>query len=166
MLSHLMERSGLTKMVMGLETIHSETMPISVQQRMVPPISIRSKSAVKMMATVGQIIGVETSSPATLHSGMIRTGMDTVTTGPILLGTLQGIQIGQESSSRALHHPTSVPTHQQPTSMMKAAQRANEIPIKTVSTICSTIVQNNRKVLMATMMDVHYQSQKPRMEIR
>ena len=93
-----MGRNGLTKTVMGLEIIHSETMPISVQQRTVPRISILSRSDVKTMVTVGLTTGVETSSRAMRRSGMTRTAMVTGTTGAILVGTLQGIQIGQEAS--------------------------------------------------------------------
>ena len=166
MLSLLTGRNGLTKTVMDLETIQSETMQISVQLKLEPPTSIRSRLVVKMMGTVGLTTGVETSSLAMQRNGMTQMVMVTVTTGAILIGTLQGIQSGLESSLRALHHPINVQILQQPTSMMKAAQRVSEIPTKMVSMIFLTTVQNNRKDQMATMMDVPYLFQKPMMERR
>ena len=166
MLSHLMERSGLTKMVMGLEIIHSEIMPISVQQRTVPPISIRSRSAVKTMATVGQITGAETSSPAILHSGMILMVMGMVTIGVILHGTLREIRTGQVCLSKMQPRRTSVLNLLQPMLMMKGVRRAKEIPIRMVSTICLTIVLKSPKALMDTTMVVRFQSQNPMMKER
>ena len=68
-----------------------------------------------MMGMVGLTTGVETSSQAMQRSGMTRMVMVMVTTGAILLGTLQGIQNGLESSLRAPHHRTSVQTPQRPT---------------------------------------------------
>ena len=166
MLSHLMERSGLTKMVMGLEIIHSEIMPISVQQRTVPPISIRSKLAVKMMVTVGQITGVETSSLAILHSGMILMAMGMVTIGAILRGMLREIRTGQACLSKMQPRRTSVLNLLQPMLMMKGVRRAKEIPIRMVSTICLTIVLKSPKALMDMMMVVRFQSQRPMMKER
>ena len=166
MLSRLMGRNGLTKMVTDLETIHSETMQISVQLKTEPPISIRLRSAAKMMGMVGLTTGAETNSLVMQRSGMTQMVMVTVTTGAIQLGTLQEIQNGLEFSLKALHHPTNVQILQQPTSIMKVAQRVREIPTKMVSMIFSTTVQNNRKDLMATMMDVHCPLQKPMMTRR
>ena len=147
MLSHLMERSGLTKMVMGLEIIHSEIMPISVQQRTVPPISIRSRSAVKMMATVGQIIGVRDKFPGDPTQGMILMVMGMVTIGVILHGTLREIRTGQVCLSKMQPPRTSVLNLLQPMLMMKAVRRAKEIPIRMVSTICLTIALRSPKPL-------------------